>query len=167
MSATTVTIGSFGAAEGDVSSRMIRKTVEVSAEPAAVFAAWTRAESLRAWLVPDARVELRIGGPFELLFDMDQPEGLRGSEGCRVLAWVPDRLLAFTWNAPPHFPEIRGLHTWVVVELSATEAGTRMHITHLGWPDSGFVDGSRWPEVFAYFERAWGMVTGALKQHFG
>ena len=38
---------------------------------------------------------------YELHFLEDAPEGRRGSESCRVLAFVPERLLSFTWNAPP------------------------------------------------------------------
>jgi len=160
-------IGPMGAAFGDVSDRAIRRQVRVPASPREVFAAFASTAGVTSWLVDAAHVELRIGGPYELLFDMEEPEGQQGSEGCRVLAWIPDRMLAFTWNAPPLFGELRDRLTWVVIELACADGGcTDVSITHLGWPESGFLDGSRWPQVFAYFERAWGIVTSALERRF-
>lgn len=149
-----------------VSRRAIVVSARVAAPPADVFAAWTSTEAITAWFVDEARVELRIGGPFEVLFLPDtEPE--RGSEGCRILTFVPDELLAFTWNAPPQYPELRPARTWCVVRFEAIDDGTRVTLTHTGWPDAGFDDGSRWPEVFAYFERAWPMVMKALVGHLG
>lgn len=156
---------SLGAAPGDVSPRSIVKEVEVAAPPAAVWPLWTTSEGIR-WLVESARIELRIGGPYELYFLNDAPEGSRGSEGCRVLAWIPDRMVAFTWNAPPHLATTRRSLTWVVVELEPTSAGTRVRVTHLGWPASTIADlSTEWPATYAYFDRAWGNVVQALVAH--
>lgn len=149
-----------------VSRRALVASARVAARTDVVFAAWTSTAGITAWLVDEARVELRIGGPFELYFlPQEAPE--RGSEGCRVLTFVPDELLAFTWNAPPQFAELRPARTWCVVRFEALDDGTRVTLTHTGWPDRGFDDGSRWPEVFAYFERAWPTVMKALVEHFG
>ncbi|MDP7110937.1 MAG: SRPBCC domain-containing protein, partial [Myxococcota bacterium] len=94
--------------------RLLAWQVRLNADPAEVFRTWTTAEGLGALLDAEARVELRIGGPIEVFFMPDAPEGSRGSEGCQFLAYVPDRMLAFSWNAPPSIPETRNLHTWVV-----------------------------------------------------
>lgn len=155
----------MAAAAGDLSSLAVITETTVPIAAAEIFALWTDSERMSEWLVESSRIELRIGGPFELHFDRSQPDGLQGSEGCCFLAWLPERMLAFTWNAPPSFPAIRGQRTWVVVDLTEAGGSTTMRITHLGWPASGWTDGSAWPEVYAYFERAWGMVCAAMERH--
>ena len=143
--------------------RSFDKRVQLAAEPAAVFRTWTTAEGLKELLDVDAKVELRVGGPLELYFMPEAPAGTRGSEGCQFLAYVPDRMLAFSWNAPPIIPETRELHTWVVMEFApAGEGGTELILTH-----AGFGEGDAWDETYAYFDRAWGMVIDAMVARFG
>jgi len=151
----------------------------ISAPRERVWQAWTRQEELGAWFGSDARFELRIGGPFEIYF-APGPGGARGSEGCRVLSYLPGRMLSFTWNAPPDQPT-RGWHTWVVVELAnidSVKAVTRLRLTHTGWPKvegdvqssdaaSGKPDAAQWQETFNYFQRAWPQVMTALERHLG
>ena len=38
-----------------------------------------------------ARIEAEVGGAYELYFDLEQPEGMRGSEGCTVVELEPVR----------------------------------------------------------------------------
>jgi len=158
----------LAASPDDLSERQIVHEAVVAASPAEVWPLWTTSEGLAAWLLPDSHVELRIGGPFELYFMPEAPEGTRGSEGCRILSYVPERMLSFTWNGPPVLPETREARTWVVLDLDAVEGGTRVRVTHLGWPESGWsTEGSQWPDTFAYFEAAWAKVLEALVKHFG
>jgi len=130
----------------------------VTAAPAAVWHAWTTNAGIQAFLAPTSNVALAIGGPYEIHFDLDQPVGLRGSEGCKVLSYLPERMLSFSWNAPPAFPALRaGPHTWVVVELTPAGTGTRVVLTHLGYGE-----GEDWDALRAYFTRAWGIVMERL-----
>jgi uncharacterized protein YndB with AHSA1/START domain len=142
--------------------RSLVKTAVVDADPQDVWSAWTSSEAIAAWWdPPSSRIELRIGGPFELLFAPDQPEGLQGSEGCRYLAYVPREMVAFTWNAPPHLA-LREAHTWVVVTFSALdEASTRVRLVH-----TGFLEGPDWDAYMDYFESAWGYVLDLLSNHW-
>ena len=143
--------------------RSLHKSVTVSAAPPAVFEAWTTAEGLAAFLGVTSNVDLSIGGPYELFFMPESPDGPIGSNDCQVLAYVPDRILAFSWNGPPQFPEERALRTWVVIELEAVgEVSTKLTMTHLG-----FGSGGHWDDVHAYFDAAWDSVLGALASHFG
>lgn len=106
-------------------------------------------------------MELRPGGPFEIYMLMDNPPGLRGSEGCKVLSYLPLRMLSFTWNAPPEYPDIRDNEhkTWVVVQLTKKDESTTMvEIDHLGWKD-----GKEWDAVFDYFHKAWEIVLQWLE----
>lgn len=63
------------------------------------------------------------GGRFHILFVPDAPEGQRGSEGCTVLSSLPERMLSFTWNAPPKFPEVRAGNHKTVVVIETLPAG--------------------------------------------
>ncbi len=146
------------------SARAVVHEALFPATPSELWPLWTTTDGITTWLVGTAKIELRLGGPYELHFVDEMPEGSRGSEGCRVLSFLPERMLSFTWNAPPHF-EQRSAHTWVVVEFEPTEGGTQLRLTHLGWPEAGWSDGSTRPDVYVYFERAWGMVFAALKAH--
>lgn len=150
------------AGAGDLSSREIVKEIVVALPRAEVWPLWSSGAGLARWLVSHAEVELRPGGPYEIYFMMEAPEGARGSETCRVLSFVRERMLSFTWNAPPHLARTRHEHTWVVVELSDEDGGTRVRVTHTGWPASGLAGEPEWEQTFAYFERAWGKVLDEL-----
>lgn len=142
---------------------LIDKTVDVAAAREAVFAAFTTSEGARTFFAPEARIRLELGGPYELLFDPSEPPGRQGSEGMKVLSFVPDELISFEWNAPPELPEARsGPPAFVVVQLAALDAQrTRVRLRHLG-----FERAPRAAEVRAYFARAWDMVLGWLEHRF-
>ncbi len=154
-----------------MSSKSIVKSVTVNADRESVFAAFTNADRLREWLCPDCRVELQIGGRYEIYFMPDAEEGLRGADGCRVLSFLPPRMISFTWNAPPPHEETRPQHTWIVIELATEPTGeTRVTLTHTGWPRSEEDPGAlsdAWSATFAYFENAWTQVLSRLERHFG
>jgi len=156
----------MAAEPGDVSDRTIVRQATVDLPIREVWRLWTTEDGVTEWLVSSAAVQLQIGGAYEFNFAPEAPEGSRGGEGCRVLSYLPERMLSFTWNAPPSYPEERGKRTWVVIELNESGTGeTHVRLTHLGWPESGWHDGGKWPEVFAYFESAWKHVLAALVLH--
>lgn len=148
----------------EVAVRKIEKSVVVPAPAAEVWKAWTTPEGAATFFAPKARLELRLEGPFEMLFAPELPAGSQGSEGCTVLSFLPGRMLSFTWNAPPKFPAVRngGEHTFVVVELEPQGAGrTKVTLTHLGWRE-----GAEWDQVYAYFDSAWEVVLARLAHRF-
>lgn len=135
--------------------RCIRLEVEVGADVAAVWEAWTTPAGITTFFAPACNVALRIGGPYEMFFNLEAEPGTRGGEGAVILAIQPERMLSFTWNAPPHMPEIRRQWTHVVVRLDAVApARTRVRLTHDGWGD-----GAAWDAAFTYFTRAWGEIV--------
>lgn len=153
------------AAADDLAPRAIVHEAVVPLPRDRVWPLWASGEGLTRWLVDAAKVELRPGGAYEVYFLKDAPLGLRGSETCRVLSFVPGRMLSFTWNAPPHLARTRWRHTWVVIELEDEAGTTRVRVTHTGWPASGLAREPQWEETFAYFERAWAGVLAALREH--
>jgi uncharacterized protein YndB with AHSA1/START domain len=160
-----------GKPEATASATAPIEAATVVAAPAAdVFRAWTTPEGVGAFLGVKARVELRHGGPFELEFGPHMPEGQRGSEGCRILAWLPGRMLAFDWNAPPKLAHARKARTIVVVELEAEAPGrTRVRLTHHGFAEKAAAEpdhAAEWASARAYFAAAWPNVLEALRTHF-
>lgn len=143
--------------------RVIDKTVTIPAPLNEVWNAWTTSEGAKTFFARDAWIDLRIGGAYELYFDHDAPRGSQGSEGCKILAFIPRRLLAFSWNAPPEFPNVRKEYaSWIVVEFDSVDVKhTRVRVAHLGWKD-----GEEWDGVYRYFVRAWGLVLFWLDHRF-
>lgn len=138
----------------------IQKTIVVDEIVEKVYERWTTPEGLKTFFGVENSVELKPLGKFEIYFLMDAPEGSRGSEGCKILSFVPNEMLSFTWNAPPHL-EARhsGMYTYVVVNFKEIEKGkTEVLVRHLGWPED-----ERFPPVFDYFDKAWAFVLDSLK----
>lgn len=151
----------FRYVEGPTDKALI-KTVSVSASLADVWRSWTTTEGVESFIAPKANVELRVGGPYEWYFAVESPPGEQGSEDCRVLSYIPMRMLSFEWNAPPSFGELRHIKTYVVLEFDESQPGTvEVTLTHRGWGDS-----EEWQKVYDYFDSAWGYVMGQLKSYF-
>jgi uncharacterized protein YndB with AHSA1/START domain/uncharacterized protein YciI len=146
----------------DSSDKVLIKDATISASVADVWRAWTTDEGARSFFSPNTHVEFRPGGPFEIYFLMDRPYGLRGSEDCRFLSYIPERMLSFEWNAPPDFGPLRDIRTIVVIFFEAiSEKETQIHFEQRGWGK-----GEDWDSLYAYFDRAWGYVLNNLKKRF-
>lgn len=137
----------------------LERTVRAPIED--VWAAWTTVEGVTSFFAPAARIDLRKGGAYEMLFDADQAEGDQGSEGCKLLVVREPDLLVFSWNAPPSIPDIRAKRTRVEVRLSSVGVDTHVTLSHTGWRE-----GASWDEAFAYFTRAWVVVMDRLGARF-
>lgn len=153
-------------APADLSDRAIVKEAVLPLGPEQVFSLWASSEGMASWWAKHSRIELRPGGFYELYFLLDNPPGTRGGEGCRVLSYLPGRMLSFSWNAPPHLARTRARPTWVVIDLQPEGDGCRFRLTQLGWPKSEWDQpDSQWPETYAYFDAAWGRVVDLLVAH--
>ncbi len=92
---------------------------------------------------------------------MNQPKGLRGSEGCKILDFIPQKMLSFSWNAPPSIPEIRNKDYKTMVSVffkSLKDGKTAITLVH-----HGFLKGEKWIEYHKYFEKAWDIVLNRFK----
>lgn len=124
-----------------------------------VWSRWTTSDGITTFFAPKATVELQIGGKFELLFMLNNPEGMQGSEGCKILSYLPQKMLSFSWNAPPQFPIVRAQFHWYVINFIAiNEQTTKLELTGLGWKDT-----EEWNQVYDYFNVAWTNVLESLK----
>ena len=138
------------------------KTVTVKAPVAEVWRAWTTTAGIKSFFAPDARIEARPGGPFEIHFNPYAKPGMKGADDMVFLALQENRMLSFTWNAPPHLPEARGQRTSVVVRMKpAGEGATEVRLVHTGWGEGG-----QWDQAYDYFDKAWGRVLANLEKRF-
>lgn len=152
--------GSCAAAAAD--ERVISREVVVKAPAADVWKAWTTNDGIQSFFAPEAFVEPKAGGAFRIHFNPYAPAGSKGADDMRVLAVQEGRMLSFTWNAPPYFPEVRGQNTYVTVRMKpVSETETRVTLAHGGWGDGG-----QWDPVYDYFDKAWGTVLGNLQKRF-
>jgi uncharacterized protein YndB with AHSA1/START domain/predicted enzyme related to lactoylglutathione lyase len=150
----------------DLAEDVIRRRAEVPAAPDEAYALWATSDGLARWWTEHTVVELRPGGKYEIHFMPDERAGDRGGDWCRVLSFLPARMLSFTWNAPPML-KTRPEHTWVVLTFDPTPTGTSVELSHLGWPESGLADeASDWPATYRYFEEAWTTVMDRYQRHF-
>lgn len=139
--------------------RVIRKEIVVNAPVTEVWKVWTTSEGAVTFFAPKANIELARGGAYELFFNLDALKGSQGSEGLKILSFLPEEMLSFEWNAPPQYPTVRGQHTWVVVQFfPSNHDEVKVRLTHLGWRE-----GEEWDSVFQYFKRAWDIVLSRLK----
>ncbi len=141
----------------------VHAEVVVNASVDDVWNAWTTVDGAKSFFGAGANIEPKVGGAYEILFDMKAPEGKRGAEGMRILLFEPKSALAFTWNAPPSFGPLRGQLTHVIVRFyPAAEGKTRVTLTH-----SGFGNGPEWDRLRDYFQNAWTTyVLARLEERF-
>ena len=142
--------------------RSIDKEVVIAAGVDQAWDAWTTREGIVGFFAPEARVEARPGGVFAIHFDPTAPDGLKGADDMNFLALQPKKMLSFTWNAPPHLPEVRGQRTAVTVRFKdAGDGATEVRLAHAGWGEGG-----QWDKAYEYFDGAWGRVLANLAKRF-
>ena len=142
--------------------RAIDKSIEINASLDQAWDAWTPREGIVSFFAPDAKVEPRVGGAFQIYIDPTAPPGSKGADEMRFLALQPKKMISFDWNAPPHLAQARAQRTFVVVRFEPlTDKTTRVTLHHSGWGDGG-----QWDQAYTYFDRAWAGVLGNLKKRF-
>lgn len=142
-------------------ARKLEKEVVVAGSLAEVWNAWTTREGVTTFFAPDANIELKPGGKYEMLFDTNQKAGSKGGEGCTVVSLEPMKRLTFTWNAPPNLPQVRRQFSHVTLTFAEEGKNVRVKMVHDDWGS-----GPEWDDAFAYFDRAWNAVLGNLQYRF-
>jgi len=110
----------------------IRIEISISAPLEMVWQAWTETEHVTGWFSPEANVEARVGGPFELFFDPSDHDH-QTTKGCVFTAVKPMRKLAFTWRGPDQFAELMntpGELTSAVVTFQKEGEAVRVSVEH-------------------------------------
>jgi uncharacterized protein YndB with AHSA1/START domain len=132
--------------------RYICTSIDINAPVDTVWSRWASPAGLKRFFVSQSRIELQTMGRLDFYMDPSAPEGKKGAENNRVLAWQPNKLLSFTWDAPPSFPEIRKQRTTVIIRFTELPNNkTNVTLTQIG-----FGSGADWDAVVNYFDKAWG-----------
>lgn len=146
-----------------MTSLVLTKSMLVDATLEEVWQAWTTLEGVKRFFAPDARLDIRPHGKYEILFSPEEPEGQKGAEGCTVLSYVPLKMFSFTWGAPPEFPEARNeIAQWVVLFFEKVgPKRTLVRFQEFGWKDN-----EKGKQVYDYFDQAWELVLARLAHSF-
>ncbi len=146
-------------------NKILSKEILVEAPIKNVWHAWTTEDGL-SFVSAKSNVDLEIGGRYEWFLNLDPDEqGRRGSEGSKVLAWLPEKMIAFSWTFPPDVPELRyaAEMTQVVVLFDEQNDGqVRVRLFVHGWRE-----GEPWDRGWDYFDHAWSLVLERLKGALG
>jgi uncharacterized protein YndB with AHSA1/START domain len=167
--------------EGKVkTNRTVQLDKSVDASPATVFRLWTSADGIKRFFAPEAKIDAKIGGRYQVIFfPAKDPEGeSHGTKGARILDLVPNEKLVFEWitfagdnllgsHAPPYAPPAERnespLPTWV--ELSFEPVADEPNKTHVKFAHYGFRDGEKWEQSYQWFTRAWAGVLDELASY--
>ena len=140
----------------------IDEKITVKANVDDVWKVWTTTEGIKTFFAPDAKVVLRVDGPFEIYMNPFGAPGMKGADDMRIIGFQENKMLSFTWNAPPSLPEARKQRSIVIVRLiSRGDALTDVTIHHVGWGEGG-----EWDKAYDYFSKAWPNVLKNLKKRF-
>jgi uncharacterized protein YndB with AHSA1/START domain/uncharacterized glyoxalase superfamily protein PhnB len=139
----------------DLSSRPFQLTVEraMSAPPATLVLAFTH-QFDRWFAAPGSLLtqgEVNTPFFFETVHQPDATKPVqRHPHYGRFLRIEPERLIELTWVTKG----TKGAETVVTVELTPQGAGTRLRLTHAGFPDAESRDGHEqaWPSVLAHLD---------------
>ena len=137
----------------DVEKRPFTLTVErdMKASASAIYDAWTT-EKFSIWFAAPGTVlmkpEVNVPYFFESRFN-----GQRHPHYGRFLALEKDRLIEMTWLTALG---TRGVETLVTIDLTPMDGGTRVKLTHTGFPDDDARKGHEdaWPGALEGLEKA-------------
>lgn len=143
--------------------RSINCEIEINASIEELWKSWTTTEGVKSFFAPDSKINLKIYGEYEMYFLPEAESGSRGGEDCKILAYQEKEFLSFTWNAPPHLPNVRLQKTVVIIRFTKlAEDLSKVTLTHIGWGN-----GEEWDQAFEYFSKAWSnTVLPRLKKRF-
>ncbi|NLI97803.1 SRPBCC domain-containing protein [bacterium] len=142
--------------------KIIHTSVELNCSPAEAFRMFTDNEKLESWFAPQANVEPKLGGLYELFWNPEDKQ-YDSTIGCRITAFEQDKLLAFEWKGPKqfnHFMNSADPLTHITVLFFPTpHSTTEVHAVHTGWRSS-----AEWEEARQSFVSMWDYAFGELKK---
>lgn len=138
----------------------IEASIVIDAPREAVWARLTTADGMETFFAPEVQLDPRVDGVLNVHFAPANPPGLRGAEGMRVLAFEPGQRFAFTWDAPPYMPYVRGQRAMVEIALSDADSGrTNVTLRHFGFGETH----QEWAMARDYFAAAWPVILRRLQ----
>ncbi len=141
----------YSNAQENLTERALSFSIEINAPLDSVWSRWATDSGRKKFFAPSSRLELSTLGYMDMLFMPTAPEGQRGAENNRVLAFQDKKMISFTWDAPPQWPDIRKQRTVVIIRFNKlSDSKTKLTLYQTGWGT-----GTDWDSVYAYFTKAW------------
>jgi uncharacterized protein YndB with AHSA1/START domain len=143
-----------------VKEKIINLYVKINSPIDSVWSRWSSDKGVRKFFAPACDYEFKPQGKLGIYFAPHAPKGQRGAEDNLILAIEEKKMISFTWDAPPQFPEIRKQRTLVTLRFYPTSRDeTLVTLSQTGWGQ-----GEDWTTVRNYFVQAWaGFVLPNLK----
>src|SRR5437867_12994083 len=111
------------------SSRVIQKQTVTSVPLETAWQSWTTSEGVTSFFAPQANIEPKVRGFYELFFDLKAQRGFQGTDGCRVLGIDHPRSLALEFLALSQFPNVRSVRTRVDVPVEDVQSGGLVEVS--------------------------------------
>lgn len=122
---------------------------------------WTESKSLEGWLTQRANITAKVGGFYELFWDLDHPTQ-NSTIGCKITEFEVNKRLSFQWKGPVPFAEIMNIEplpTWVTVQFTKiSENETVLQLEHFGFGPS-----NHWQKARDWQQNAWSSALADLK----
>lgn len=152
---------SYVEADGD---KVLQLSIVVKATPAQVWRAFTTGEGYREWVAPVAQIDLAVDGMIEASYSATAKIGDPGNIKNRIVAYVPERMLAIrNVQTPKSFPH-GDLFAKVSTTIELEDLGqgrTRVQITAVGYgKEPGF------DVLYRHFEWGNAYSLNELKNRF-
>lgn len=163
MIGVTLAAAAIGGVANAGGYRSVKAEVVVPTDALSAWRLWTTNEGVKSFFPAatglETNIALRPGGPYELFFMPDAPEGSRGCDGCVILGFQEGRMLSFTWTNRPDMAT-RPHRTHVVLNFDPLSARqTRVTLVADGWGV-----GPDWDVAYDYFSAAWPRVLDAYRR---
>ncbi len=145
-----------------LTNKRIVVTKEINLPLGRAYALWSTTKGTEELFQTKTDIELKPFGKYEIYFIAEGEIGLRGSENSKVLSYISNEMISFTWNAPPNYPEVRNhpYQTHVILRFyPINDQSTKVELYHHGWPV-----GDLWDAVYEYFTKAWEYVMTNMTQ---
>ena len=135
--------------------KALRFEVTVPATVDEVWKAFTTREGIATWLWSDARVELKPGGDWLVLFP-------GSTAGGTIVSVEPQKRLVISALAPEKFPTVRSERTRATFEfVPATPSGTMVTLVQTGWKT-----GPEWDAAYQYLAVGNAQLFAQLRWRF-
>ena len=121
-----------------------------------VWQALTTKHGMETWLWKEARVDLRPGGDWLVLYTPT------ATGGGTIVSVVPRQTIVLKALAPEKFPTVRSQRTDVTFSLTPVgPTATRVTLMQTGWKD-----GAEWDAAYEYLARGNAQLLTQLHQRF-
>ena len=133
------------------SERVLRHEGIVDATVEQIWTTCTTAEGIRTYLAPVVAFELKTGGKYDTNYRPGSKIGDKGTIHNMVLAYLPEKMLAFKVGLTDRFPVgPREAGTLFAVLEFTKEAPNKVKVTI---SMAGWGSGPEWDEVYTFFDR--------------